>query len=107
MSAQHNEASVRRIYKEYLDELDPSAADELLAADVVLHGVRAFGDGYGRDEVKEGFSTFLSGFAERHTDVEDLITEGTGSSRVIPTTSSMSMKSLAFHLLASNSASGT
>ena len=75
MSAEHNEASVRRLYKEYIDELDPSATDELLAADVVLHGVRAFGDGYGRDEVKEGFSAFLSGFAERHTDVEDLIVE--------------------------------
>jgi predicted ester cyclase len=76
MSAEHNEASVRRLYKEYIDELDPSAADELLAADVVLHGVRAFGDGYGRDEVKEGFSAFLSGFAERRTDVEDLIVAG-------------------------------
>ncbi len=76
MSAEHNEASVRRLYKEYIDELDPSAADELLVADVVLHGVRAFGDGYGRDDVKQGFDAFLSGFAERRTDVEDLIVAG-------------------------------
>jgi predicted ester cyclase len=76
MSAEQYEASVRRLYKEYIDELDPSAADELLAADVVLHGVRAFGDGYGRDDVKQGFSAFLSGFAERRTDVEDLIVAG-------------------------------
>jgi predicted ester cyclase len=76
MSAEQNEAIVRRIYKEYIDELDPSVADELLAADVVLHGVRAFGEGSGRESVKQGFSAFLSGFAERHTDVEDLITEG-------------------------------
>jgi predicted ester cyclase len=76
MSAEHNEAIVRRIYSEYLDELDPSAADELLDADVVLHGVGAFGEGYGRENVKEGFSAFLSGFAERHTDVEDVIAQG-------------------------------
>jgi predicted ester cyclase len=76
MSAEHNEAIVRRIYSEYLDELDPSAADELLDADVVLHGVAAFGQGYGRENVKEGFSAFLSGFAERHTDVEDVIAQG-------------------------------
>ena len=76
MSAEQNEAIVRRIYKEHIDELDPSVADELLAADVVLHGVRAFGEGSGRESVKQGFSAFLSGFAERHTDVEDLITEG-------------------------------
>jgi steroid delta-isomerase-like uncharacterized protein len=76
ISAEHNEAIVHRIYKEYLDELDPSAADELLDADVVLHGVAAFGDGYGRENVKEGFSAFLSGFAERHTDVEDVIAQG-------------------------------
>jgi steroid delta-isomerase-like uncharacterized protein len=76
MSAEQNKAIVRRIYKEYLDELDPAAADELLADDVVLHGVRAFGEGYGRETVKEGFSAFLSSFAERHTDVEDLIAEG-------------------------------
>ncbi len=31
MSAEQNKAIVRRIYKEYLDELDPAAADELLA----------------------------------------------------------------------------
>ncbi len=76
MSAEQNKAIVRRIYKEYLDELDPAAADELLADDVVLHAVRAFGEGYGRETVKEGFSAFLSSFAERHTDVEDLIAEG-------------------------------
>jgi predicted ester cyclase len=76
MSAEHNEAIVRRIYSEYLDELDPNAADELLDADVVLHGVAAFGQGYGRENVKEGFSAFLSGFAERHTDVEDVIAQG-------------------------------
>ena len=76
MSAEHNKAIVRRIYKEYLDELDPAAADELLADDVVLHAVRAFGEGSGRENIKEGFSAFLSSFAERHTDVEDLIAEG-------------------------------
>ncbi len=76
MSAEQNKAIVRRFYKEYLDELDPTAADELLADDVVLHGVRAFGEGYGREIVKEGFGAFLSGFAERHTEVEDLIVEG-------------------------------
>ena len=76
MPAEQNKAIVRRIYKEYLDELDPAAADELLADDVVLHAVRAFGEGYGRDEIKEGFSAFLSGFADRHTEVEDLIVEG-------------------------------
>jgi predicted ester cyclase len=76
MSAEQNKAIVRRIYKEFLDEFDPTAADELLADDVVLHGVRAFGEGSGREIVKEGFSAFLSGFAERHTEVEDLITEG-------------------------------
>ena len=75
MSAEHNKAIVRRIYKEYLDELDPAAADELLADDVVLHAVRAFGEGSGRENIKEGFSAFLSGFAERHTEVEDLIVE--------------------------------
>ena len=75
-SAEQYKATVRRIYKEYLDELDPTAADELLADDVVLHGVRAFGEGSGRETVKQGFSTFLSGFAERHTEVEDLIVEG-------------------------------
>jgi predicted ester cyclase len=76
MSAEQNKAIVRRIYKEYLDELDPAAADELLADDVVLHGVRAFGEGSRREIVKQGFSAFLSGFAERHTEVEDLIVEG-------------------------------
>ena len=77
MSAgQNNKTIVRRIYEEYLDELDPAAADELLADDVVLHAVRAFGEGAGRETVKEGFSAFLSSFAERHTDVEDLIAEG-------------------------------
>ncbi len=76
MSAEHNKATVRRIYKEYLDELDPKAADELLADDVVLHGARAFGEGFGREELTQGFSAFLSSFAERHTDVEDLISEG-------------------------------
>ena len=76
MSAEQNKAIVRRIYKEYLDELDPAAADELLADDVVLHAVRAFGEGSGRENIKEGFSAFLSSFAERHTDVEDLIAEG-------------------------------
>ena len=76
MSAERNKALVRRIYTDYLDELDPAAADELLADDVVLHGVRAFGEGSGRENLKEGFSAFLSGFAERHTDVEDLIVEG-------------------------------
>jgi hypothetical protein len=106
MSAEQNEAIVRRIYKEFLDELDPAAADELLADDVVVHGVRAFGEGSGREIVKQGFSAFLSGFAERHTEVEELITGGTGSFRAIPTTSSTSMKSLAFLPLASNSASG-
>ena len=65
-----------RIYKAYLDELNPSAADELFATNVVLHGVHAFGDGYGREEVKEGFSAFLSSFADRRTDVEELIAEG-------------------------------
>ena len=78
MSAERNKALVRRIYTDYLDELDPAAADELLADDVVLHGVRAFGEGSGRENLKEGFSAFLSGFAERHTDVEDLIVEGDG-----------------------------
>ncbi len=76
MSAEHNEAIVRRIYSEYLDELDPSAADELLDPDVVLHGVAAFGEGHGRENVKEGFGAFLSGFAERHTEVEDVIAQG-------------------------------
>ncbi len=76
MSAEQNKAIVRRIYKEYLDELDPAAADELLADDVVLHAVRAFGEGAGRETVKEGFSAFLSSFDERHTEVEDLIAEG-------------------------------
>ena len=76
MSAEHNKAIVRRIYKEYLDELDPATADELLADDVVLHAVRAFGEGAGRETVKEGFSAFLSSFAERHTEVEGLIVEG-------------------------------
>ena len=76
MAAEQNRAIVRRIYKEYLDELDPAAADVLLADDVVLHGVRAFGEGYGRETVKQGFSAFLSSFAERHTDVEDLVAEG-------------------------------
>jgi predicted ester cyclase len=76
MSAEQNKALVRRIYKQYLDELDPTAADELLAADVVVHGVRAFGEGSGREEAKQGFSAFLSGFADRHTDVEDLLAEG-------------------------------
>ena len=75
MSGEQNKAIVRRIYKEYLDELDPKAADELLADDVVLHAVRAFGEGSGREELKQGFSAFLSSFAERHTDVEDLIAE--------------------------------
>jgi steroid delta-isomerase-like uncharacterized protein len=75
MSAEQNKAAVRRIYKEYLDELDPTAADELLADDVVLHGVRAFGEGSGRETVKQGFSAFLSGFADRHTEVEDMIVE--------------------------------
>jgi len=42
----------------------------------VLHGVRAFGGGSGRDEVKQGFSAFLSGFAERHIEVEDVIADG-------------------------------
>jgi predicted ester cyclase len=76
MSAEQNKAIVSRIYKEYLDELDPAAADELLADDVVLHGTRAFGEGSGREELKQGFSAFLSGFAERRTEVEDLIAEG-------------------------------
>jgi predicted ester cyclase len=76
MSAEQNEAIVSRFYKEFLDELDAAAADELLADDVVLHGVRAFGEGSGREIVKEGFSAFLSGFAERHTEVEELIVEG-------------------------------
>jgi predicted ester cyclase len=76
MSAEQNKAIVRRIYKDYLDELDPTAADELLADDVVLHGARAFGEGFGREELKQGFSAFLSSFAERHTDVEDLIAQG-------------------------------
>jgi predicted SnoaL-like aldol condensation-catalyzing enzyme len=76
MSAEQSKAIVCRIYKEYLDELDPAAADELLAVDVVLHGVRAFGEGSGRENVKQGFSAFLSGFAERRTEVEDLIVEG-------------------------------
>jgi predicted SnoaL-like aldol condensation-catalyzing enzyme len=76
MSAEQNKAIVRRIYKEYLDELDPAAADELLADDVVLHGVRAFGEGSGREELMQGFSAFLLGFAERRTEVEDLIAEG-------------------------------
>jgi steroid delta-isomerase-like uncharacterized protein len=76
MSAERNRAVVGRIYKEFLDELDPSAADELLAADVVVHGVAAFGEGAGREEVKRGFSAFLSAFAERRTDVEDVIVEG-------------------------------
>jgi hypothetical protein len=43
MSAEQNKAIVRRIYKDYLDELDPTAADELLADDVVLHGARLRG----------------------------------------------------------------
>ena len=38
--------------------------------------MRAFGEGSGRDEVKQGFSAFLSGFAERQTKVEDVIVEG-------------------------------
>ncbi len=76
MSAEQNKAIVSRFYKEFLDELDPAAADELLAADVVLHGVRAFGEGSGREELKQGFSAFLSGFAERRTEVEDLMVEG-------------------------------
>ncbi len=76
MSAEQNKAIVHRTYKEYLDELDPAAADELLADDVVVYAVRAFGEGSGRENVKEAFSAFLSGFAERHTDVEDLIAEG-------------------------------
>ncbi len=42
----------------------------------MLHGVRAFGEGSGRENVKQGFSAFLSGFAERRTEVEDLIVEG-------------------------------
>ncbi len=75
MTAEQNKATVRRIYKEYLDELDPKAADELLADDVVLHGARAFGEGSGREELTQGFIAFLSSFAERHTDVEDLISE--------------------------------
>jgi predicted ester cyclase len=76
MSAEQNKAIVRRIYKEYLDELNPAAADELLAADVVVHGARAFGEASGRENVKQGFSSFLSGFAERRTEVEDLVAEG-------------------------------
>jgi steroid delta-isomerase-like uncharacterized protein len=76
MSAEQNKAIVSRFYKEFLDELDAAAADELLADDVVLHGVRAFGERSGREIVKEGFSAFLSGFAERHTEVEELIVEG-------------------------------
>jgi predicted ester cyclase len=76
MPAEENKAIVRRIYEEYLDELDPAAADELLAADVVLHGVGAFGEGSGRDNVKKGFGAFLPGFADRHTNVEELIAEG-------------------------------
>ena len=42
----------------------------------MLHGVRAFGEGSGRETLKQGFSAFLSGFADRHTEVEDLIVEG-------------------------------
>lgn len=76
MSAEQNRAIVKRIYREFIDELDPGAADELLAADITLHGVAAFGEGSGREEVKQGFSAFLSGFAERRTEVEDVIVEG-------------------------------
>jgi predicted ester cyclase len=42
--------------------------------------VQTFGEGSGRENVKQGFSAFLSGFSERRTDVEELIAE---SDRVV------------------------
>lgn len=76
MSSDDNIAMLRRLYAEFLDNGDENAADEILDPDIVIHGVAPFGTATGREVIKQGFRMFLSGFDERHTDVEDLVAEG-------------------------------
>ena len=76
MSAIEHTERVRRFYDGFLDRGEMEAADELLAPEVVVHTVAPFpGNVVGREAVKQGFSGFLSGFSNKHTDVEGLIDE--------------------------------
>lgn len=61
----------RRIY-EAMDRHDTAAFAELLAADVVNHGMQ----GQGREEAKQEFDYWLTAFPDLEVEIEQLISEG-------------------------------
>jgi steroid delta-isomerase-like uncharacterized protein len=75
MSTEENKAIVRRQLDEMWNQGNLAVADELFAADVILHGGLP-GQPSGVEGIKQGVKLNRDAFADYHNTADDLIAEG-------------------------------
>ena len=73
MSIAENKALCRRCVKLW-NERDSQAAGETYAEDYIYHG--PIGEFRGRESIKELWATFLAGFPDMHSTIDELVAEG-------------------------------
>jgi steroid delta-isomerase-like uncharacterized protein len=74
MSAEENKALVRRFVKEFWNEGNTAAADELMAVDAEIH--MPTGEVVSLDELKSFAGAWRESFPDWHSTFEELIVEG-------------------------------